>query len=247
MDIKPEVSRTAMLLGAEATEKLAAARVAVFGLGGVGGAIAEALARAGVGHLTLIDGDTVSLSNINRQVFALHSTVGRLKTEVARERILDINPDCEVKIHSVFYSEENAGLIDYTNLDYIADAIDTVSSKLLIIERATTAGTRVISSMGTGNKLDASALTLTDISKTQSCPLARVMRRELRLRGIDHLRVVFSPEPPRTPDASLCDEEPGKRTPPGTFAPLPNVAGLLIAGEIIRSLAGADQIGTSEK
>ena len=237
MNIKPQFSRTAMLIGGEAVERLNNARVAVFGLGGVGGALCEALARAGVGALTLIDGDTVSVTNINRQIIATHSTVGMLKTEAVRARVLDINPDCRVDIHSVFYSADNADIIDYSAHDYVADAIDTVSSKLLIVERCNEVGTPVISAMGTGNKLDPSRLTVTDISKTDMCPLARVMRRELRVRGIDHLRVVFSREQARKPDAAFCPEaKDARRLPPGTLSTVPNVAGLMMASEIIKHI-----------
>ena len=237
MNIKPQFSRTAMLIGGEAVERLNNARVAVFGLGGVGGARCEALARAGVGALTLIDGDTVSVTNINRQIIATHSTVGMLKTEAVRARVLDINPDCRVDIHSVFYSADNADIIDYSAHDYVADAIDTVSSKLLIVQRCNEVGTPVISAMGTGNKLDPSRLTVTDISKTDMCPLARVMRRELRVRGIDHLRVVFSREQARKPDAAFCPEaKDARRLPPGTLSTVPNVAGLMMASEIIKHI-----------
>lgn len=237
MNIKPQFSRTAMLIGGEAVERLNNARVAVFGLGGVGGALCEALARAGVGALTLIDGDTVSVTNINRQIIATHSTVGMLKTEAVRARVLDINPDCRVDIHSVFYSADNADIIDYSAYDYVADAIDTVSSKLLIVGRCNEVGTPVISAMGTGNKLDPSRLTVTDISKTDMCPLARVMRRELRVRGIDHLRVVFSREQARKPDATFCPEaKDTRRLPPGTLSTVPNVAGFMMASEIIKHI-----------
>lgn len=237
MNIKPQFSRTAMLLGGEAVERLAASRVAVFGLGGVGGTLCEALARAGVGALTLIDGDTVSVTNINRQIIATHSTVGMLKTEAVRARVLDINPDCRVEIHSVFYSADNADIISYADYDYVADAIDTVSSKLLIVERCEGARVPVISAMGTGNKLDPSRLTVTDISKTDMCPLARVMRRELRVRGINHLKVVFSREQARKPDAAFCPEaKDARRLPPGTLSTVPNVAGLMMASEIIKHI-----------
>lgn len=237
MEIKTELSRSAMLLGGTAIEKLTHARVAVFGIGGVGGALCEALARAGVGELVLIDGDTVSLSNINRQIIALHSTVGRLKTEVMRDRILDINPDCRVTVHSVFYDAANADIIDFSALDYIADAIDSVTSKLLIAVTAKEAGVPLISAMGTGNKTDPARLTLTDISKTDTCPLARVMRRELKARGIEHLPVVFSRETPRTPDPRFFGEASGeRRLPPGTLPCVPNVAGLIMASAIIKHI-----------
>ena len=237
MNITPQFSRTAMLLGGEAVERLAASRVAVFGLGGVGGALCEALARAGVGALTLIDGDTVSVTNINRQIIATHSTVGMPKTEAMRAHVLDINPDCRVDIHTAFYSPDNADLIDYSEYDYVADAIDTVTSKLLIVQRCNEAGVPVISAMGTGNKTDPSRLTVTDISKTDMCPLARVMRRELRVRGIHHLKVVFSREEARKPDAAFCnDARDARRLPPGTLSTVPNVAGLMLASEIIKHI-----------
>lgn len=237
MNIKPQFSRTAMLLGGDAVERLARARIAVFGLGGVGGALCEALARAGVGELTLIDGDTVSVTNINRQIIATHSTVGMPKTEAMRARVLDINPDCRVQIHTVFYSADNADIIDYSAYDYIADAIDSVTSKLLIVERCNEVGTPVISAMGTGNKTDPSRLTVTDISKTDMCPLARVMRRELRVRGIQHLKVVFSREPARKPDAAFCPEaKDARRLPPGTLSTVPNAAGLMMTSEIIKHI-----------
>lgn len=240
MEIKTELSRTAMLLGTDAVEKLTGARVAVFGLGGVGGALCEALARAGVGELILIDGDRISLSNINRQIIALHSTVGQLKTEAMARRVADINPDCRITIHSIFYGADNADTVDFSGLDYVADAIDTVTSKLIIIQRAAAAGVPVISAMGTGNKTDPSRLVLTDISKTDTCPLARVMRRELRVRGITHLRVLFSREEPRTPDGRYCaDGANARRLPPGTMAPVPNVAGMMMAGDIIKHITNA--------
>lgn len=237
MIVRPEFSRTAMLLGSEAVDALAAAHVAVFGLGGVGGALCEALARAGVGALTLVDGDSVSGTNINRQLIAVHSTVGQLKTEAARNRILDINPECRVTVHSVFYEASCADIVDYSRLSYAADAIDTVTSKLLIIEKSEAAGVPVISAMGTGNKTDPLRLTVTDISKTDTCPLARVMRRELRARGIEHLRVVFSRETARVPNPAFCyDAADGRRVPPGTLSTVPNVAGLLMASEIIKHI-----------
>ena len=181
--------RTQMLLGTDALERLQRARVAVFGIGGVGGYTVEALARSGVGQLDLIDSDTVSVSNINRQILATHSTVGMLKVEAARKRVLDINPDCIVRTHAVFYTPETAERFDFTQYDYIVDAIDTVTGKLALVERANAAGTPIICSMGTGNKLDASAFEVADISKTSMCPLARVMRKELGKRGIKHLKL----------------------------------------------------------
>ncbi|MGI6167263.1 MAG: tRNA threonylcarbamoyladenosine dehydratase [Eubacteriales bacterium] len=237
MEIPSSMSRTAMLIGAGAVKALMSARVAVFGLGGVGGSLCEALARAGVGNLTLIDKDTVAPSNINRQIVALHSTLGRPKTEVMRERILDINPSCRVTLYSMFYDATTADRLDFSEYDYIADAIDTVTSKLLIAVRAKEAGVPLISAMGTGNKLDPTRLEITDISKTDTCPLARVMRRELRARGIEHLEVVFSREPARTPDAGFCvDGSASRRLPPGTLPLVPNAAGILMASRIIRHI-----------
>ena len=238
MDCKEEFSRSARVIGCGAIERLKHARVAVFGVGGVGGYVCEALARAGVGAIDLFDSDAVSLSNVNRQIIALHSTVGQAKVEVMRARILDINPDCEVKIHNVFYLPENADDYPLDGYDYIADAIDTVAAKLELIVRATRAGIPIISSMGTGNKLDPSRLTVTDLSKTAGCPLARVMRRELKARGITHLRVVYSEEPPvqAPPDAPALENDPHKRVPPGSLPFVPPVAGFLMASEIVKDL-----------
>ncbi len=229
-----QFSRTALLLGDEGVEKLKKARVAVFGVGGVGGYVVEALARSGVGALELIDKDTVSLSNINRQVIALHSTVGRLKTAVAAERVKDINPAIEARCHNVFFLPENADSFDFTAYDYVVDAIDTVSGKLALIERAKGANVPVISSMGAGNKLDATAFAVADISQTSVCPLARVMRRELKKRGIEHVKVVYSKEEPLA--SRLTDEESGKPI-SGSIAFVPSVVGLIIAGEVIKELA----------
>ena len=228
-----QFSRTALLLGKEGVEKLKNARVAVFGVGGVGGYVVEALARSGVGALDLIDKDTVSLSNINRQIIALHSTVGRLKTEVAAERAKDINPDICVRVHNLFYLPETAGQFDFSEYDYVVDAIDTVSGKIALIEQAKRANVPVISSMGAGNKLNATAFEVADIIKTSVCPLARVMRRELKKRGIEHLKVVYSKEEPLP--SVLTDEESGKPI-PGSVAFVPSVVGLILAGEVIKDL-----------
>ncbi|MBE7079714.1 MAG: tRNA threonylcarbamoyladenosine dehydratase [Clostridiales bacterium] len=228
-----QFSRTALLLGEAGVEKLKKSRVAVFGVGGVGGYVVEALARAGVGSLDLIDKDTVSVSNINRQIIALHSTVGRLKTEAAAERAKDINPDICVRVHNVFYLPETAERFDFTQYDYVVDAIDTVSGKLALIEQAKWAKVPVISSMGAGNKLDATAFEVADITKTSVCPLARVMRRELKKRGIEHLKVVYSKEEPLP--SPLVDEESGKPI-PGSISFVPSVVGLMIAGEVIKDL-----------
>ena len=230
--------RTGMLLGTQALERLQKARVAVFGIGGVGGYTVEALARSGVGQLDLIDSDTVSISNINRQILATHSTVGMPKVEAARRRILDINPDCVVRTHQIFYTPETADRFDFTRYDYIVDAIDTVTGKLQLVQRAVEAGTPIICCMGTGNKLDASAFEVADISKTSMCPLARIMRKELSKRGIRHLKVVYSKEEALTPTG--WEEEAaalGKRQIPGSVAFVPGAAGLILAGEVIRDIA----------
>lgn len=231
--------RTEMLLGRDAIEKLHSARVAVFGLGGVGGYAVEALARSGVGSLDLIDSDRVSVSNLNRQILATHSTVGMLKVDAARQRVLDINPACVVRTYPIFYTPETAVSFDFTQYDYIVDAIDTVTGKLALVERAMAVNTPIICCMGTGNKLDASAFQVADISKTTMCPLARVMRKELGKRGIRHLKVVYSQEKAITPTG--WEEEAaalGKRQIPGSVAFVPGAAGLLLAGEVVRDLTG---------
>ena len=230
--------RTAMLLGEDAVSRLQKARVAVFGIGGVGGYTVEALARSGIGQLDVIDSDTVSASNINRQILATHSTVGMPKVEAAKQRILDIHPACIVRAHAVFYTPETAGQFDFTQYDYIVDCIDTVTGKLALVERAMAAGTPIICCMGTGNKLDASAFQVADISKTSMCPLARIMRKELGKRGIKHLKVVYSQEEALTPTG--WEEEAaalGKRQIPGSVAFVPGAAGLILAGEVIKDIA----------
>lgn len=231
--------RTAMLFGEDGVEKLKNSRVAVFGIGGVGGHAAEALARAGIGALDLFDGDVVSESNINRQLIALHSTIGKYKAEVMAERIRDINPRANVIAHNLFYTAETADDFPIESYDYVIDAVDMVSAKLLLIEKAYAKNVPIVSSMGAGNKLDPTAFTVTDIYKTTMCPLAKVMRRELKLRGIRKLKVVFSPEMPLTPlsfeeDATLA---PQKRQTPGSVSFVPSVAGLILAGEVIKDLA----------
>ena len=218
-------TRTEMMLGEDAVKRLKGAHVAVFGVGGVGGFTVEGLCRAGVGKITLIDSDRVAVSNINRQIIATHSTVGMYKTEAMLARIRDINPECEVVIYNEFYSEENPISLD--GIDYVADCIDSVRSKLHLITEATRSGVRVISSMGAGNKLDPTRFCVADISKTHTDPLAKVIRTELRKRGINHLKVVFSDEPPINPS--------GERT-PGSISFVPSVVGLIIAGEIIKDL-----------
>ncbi len=234
-----EFSRTQMLLGPEALQRLRGARVAVFGLGGVGGYAVEALARGGIGALDLVDNDTVGESNLNRQLFALRSTLGLPKTEAARRRVLDINPGITVKTWELFYSADTADAFDLGAYDYIVDAIDTVSAKLLLIERAVRAQTPVISSMGTGNKLDPSLFRVEDLAKTSMDPLARVMRRELGKRGIKHVKVVWSPEEALTPQGGREEaERTGKRQIPGSVSFVPGAAGLILAGEVIRHIAG---------
>lgn len=231
-----EFSRTELLLGREGVERLKNSSVAVFGIGGVGSYAAEALARCGVGKLTLVDSDTVSITNINRQIIALHSTVGMKKTDAAKRRIADINPSAEIAAIDCFYTGSE---IDLSGFDYIADAIDTVSSKLALIENAYKLGIPIISSMGTGNKLDMSKLTVTDIYKTEMCPLAKVMRHELKKRDIKKLKVVYSTEKPRTHLAE-SEEHIEKRRTIGSVSFVPSCAGLMIAGEIVRDICGLD-------
>lgn len=225
-----QFERTEQLLGTESTKLLAGKRVAVFGIGGVGGYVAEALARSGVGALDLIDSDTVAESNLNRQIIATHSTLGRAKVEVMRERIMDINPAATVHTCQTFYLPERAGAFVFAAYDYVADAIDTVSGKLSIIEEAQRAGVPVISAMGAGNKLDATAFEVADIYDTSVCPLAKVMRRELKKREVLGCKVVYSRETPRTGA--------GEMTVPGSVAFCPSVMGLIMAGEIVKDLAG---------
>lgn len=264
--MEDQFSRTRSLVGDSALKKLNAAHVAIFGLGGVGGYAAEALARAGVGKLDLVDKDVVAPSNINRQIYAMHSTVGRYKTEVARERILDIYPSCDVTIHTMFFTESNAANFDFAKYDYVVDAIDTVACKLVLIRCATAAGTPVISAMGAGNKLDATSFEVADIYDTSVCPLAKVMRRELRKLGIERLKVVYSKEEPLRPasqapetnslewaqrdDEQICDKTQGsdtnniiknasdetRRATPGSVSFVPPVMGMIMAGEVIKDI-----------
>lgn len=231
-----EFSRTELLLGAEGISRLKNSSVAVFGVGGVGSYTAEALARSGIGNITLIDNDTVNVTNINRQIIALQSTVGMLKTEAAKARILDINPNCNVTLHSCFYTGNEFPLDEF---DYIADAIDSVTSKLNLIENAIKLNIPIISSMGTGNKLDPTKLVVTDISKTEMCPLAKIVRTELRKIGINHHTVVYSTEKPVAHKA-ISDEESGKRKTIGSVSYVPSVAGLIMAGRIINDIALKD-------
>lgn len=231
--------RTEMLLGTEAMERLKAAHVAIFGIGGVGGYVAEALARSGIGYFTLVDNDTVAESNINRQIIATYDTVGKNKVDVMRERILAINPEAEIITKRCFYLPENAAEFDFSGYSYVVDAIDTVTAKIDLILKAKAAGTPIISCMGTGNKLDPTRLEIADIYQTSICPLAKVMRKELRIRGVECLKVIYSKEEPRSPISGLLPEEEkasGRRAIPGSTAFVPPVAGLIIASEVVREL-----------
>lgn len=240
--------RTRLLVGDEPLERLKKAKVAVFGVGGVGGSCVEALARSGVGTLHLYDDDTVSESNLNRQITALHSTLGQPKAEVMARRVLDINPDCQVEVRRMFYLPQNADQADLSQYDYVVDCIDTVTAKLELVTRCTALQIRIISAMGTGNKFDPSALVVTDISKTQGCPLARTMRRELRKRGITRLKVVYSTELPTAPQSPAevelpqsSETRPGsaaRRDTPGSTPFVPAAAGLLMASAVVRELGG---------
>lgn len=247
-----QFSRTQLLLGAEGMERLRRARVAVFGIGGVGGYTVEALARSGVGTLDLIDDDRVCLTNVNRQILATRKTVGQFKVDVAEQRILEINPKAAVHTYKTFYTPETAGQFDFAQYDYVVDAIDTVTGKLALVEQAQAAGVPIISCMGAGNKMDPTAFRVADIYETSVCPLARVMRRELKRRGVKHLKVVYSTEPAMAPieDMSIscrthCICPPGtarkctqRRQVPGSNAFVPPVAGLIIAAEVVKDLSG---------
>ena len=241
-----QLIRTRLLIGDEPVERLKNAKVAVFGVGGVGGFCVESLARAGVGTLHLYDDDTVSESNLNRQIAALHSTLGQPKAEVMARRVLDINPSCQVKAIRMFYLPQNAHEVDLKQYDYVVDCIDTVAAKLDLVERCIALQVKIISAMGSGNKLDPTAFQITDISKTQGCPLARVMRKELRKRGIEHLKVVYSTELPRSPIRPMeaetpvtTDTRPGstaRRDTPGSISFVPAAAGLVLASAVVREL-----------
>lgn len=227
--------RTEMLLGDDAMDVLRRSRVAVFGVGGVGGYVVEALARSGVGSLDLIDNDTVALSNLNRQIVATQSTLGEYKVDAAKNRVLDINPECVVRVYKTFFLPETEDEFDFTQYDYVVDAIDTVKGKLALAQKAQTAGTPIISAMGAGNKLDPAAFEVADIYKTSVCPLARVMRYECRKRGIKKLKVVYSKEPPVRPMKG-SGEDTVRRDTPGSVSFVPSVAGLIIAGEVVKDL-----------
>lgn len=247
-----EFSRTELLIGKEAMQRLYGARVAVFGIGGVGGYVVEALARSGVGAFDLIDDDKVCLTNINRQIIATRKTIGKYKVDVMEERVHSINPEAQVTVHKCFYLPETADQFDFTQYDYVVDAVDTVTAKIALVLKAQEAGVPVISSMGAGNKLNPADFEVADIYKTSVCPLAKVMRRELKKRGVKHLKVVYSKEKPITPieDMSIscrsnCICPPGaahkcteRRAIPGSIAFVPSVVGLIIAGEVIKDLTG---------
>lgn len=226
--------RTEMLLGAQAVGRLREARVAVFGVGGVGGFAAEALVRAGVGSMDLIDNDTVALSNLNRQIIALHSTLGQSKVQAMARRLADINPEARIACHEMFYLPENAEEIDLSWFDYIIDAVDTVAAKLELITRASRLGVPIISAMGAGNKLDPTKIVITDIYKTNTCPLARVIRTQCKKRGIPSLKVAYSTEPALHP--APCEEPSSRRATPGSVSFVPSVMGLIIAGEAVRDI-----------
>ena len=235
-----EFSRTQLMFGKEAMERLSKSRVAVFGIGGVGGYTVEALARSGVGAIDIIDNDKVCLTNINRQIIATHNTIGRYKVDVEAERIAQINPNCKVNVYKPFYMPQTQAEFDFTLYDYVVDAIDTVTGKLTIVENAKKCNTPVISSMGAGNKLDPTAFEVADIYKTSVCPLAKVMRRELKKRGINSLKVVYSKEEPIKPieDLEIDNQDSARREIPGSNAFVPSVVGLIIAGEVIKDLTG---------
>ena len=230
-------SRTAFLLGEEGMQKLKNATVAVFGLGGVGGYVVEALARCGIGGLELIDHDTISITNINRQILATRKTVGMDKAEAAKQRVLDIDPDIKVAARKEFFGPDTMDTFDFASYDYVVDAIDTVTGKLALVQAAKSAGVPIISCMGTGNKLDPTKFQIADITKTTVCPLARIMRKECAKRGIKHLKVLFSTEDPIAPKATSEEELPeGRRALPGSVSYVPSVAGLMIAGEVVKDL-----------
>ena len=231
-------NRTRRLIGDDAVDRLSEARVIVFGIGGVGSYVCEGLVRSGVGHITLVDNDDISETNINRQLPATSKTVGMKKAEVMAERLKEINPLCDVKALNIFYIEETKNQIDLSEYDYVVDAVDTVSAKLLLVEECDRLGIRIISSMGTGNKLDATRFQISDIYKTSVCPLARVMRLELKKRGIKKLKCLWSDEQPKVPFETGEEENAHKRHIPASISYVPSVAGLIIAGEVIKDISG---------
>lgn len=237
-----QFSRTELLIGTENMTKLYNARVAVFGIGGVGGYVVEALARSGVGTLDLVDNDQVCLTNLNRQIIATTKTIGQYKVDAAKERILEINPDAVVHVYKTFYLPENKDQFDFRQYDYVVDAIDTVSGKLALAEQAHAAGVPIISSMGAGNKMNPTAFRVADINQTSVCPLAKVMRRELKKRGISRLKVVYSEEKPLSPYPGVeIDSQEQRRQTPGSNAFVPSVVGLIIAGEVIKDLISSEK------
>lgn len=229
-----QFSRTELLIGNEGLEKLAKSRIAVFGAGGVGGYVIEALARSGVGSIDIIDNDKITLTNLNRQIYALHSTIGKYKVDVAKERMIDINPEITVNAHKIFYTPETSSQFDFKKYDYVIDAIDTVSGKIELVMQAKITNTPIISSMGAGNKLNPALFEVADIYKTSVCPLAKVMRQELKKRGVKKLKVVYSKEIPVKPPES--PEQTSKKRIPASNAFVPSVVGLIIAGEVIQDL-----------
>ncbi len=260
--MESQFSRTELLLGMEGLEKLKQAKVAVFGIGGVGGYVVEALVRSGVGHFVLVDSDTVSISNLNRQIIATQDTIGKYKTEVMKERILSINREAKVEIYNCFFLPDNKEDFDFSSYSYVVDAVDTVTAKIELIMQAQKAGVPIISSMGAGNKLNPAAFEVADIYKTSVCPLAKVMRRELKKRNVKHLKVVYSKEEPIKSKLENLDKEveekkitfieredklkagitPAKRAIPGSVAFVPSVAGLIIASEVVKDLVGINYI-----
>lgn len=234
--MKEQFARTKLLLGSEGMEKLKKANVIIFGIGGVGGYVTEALARSGIGAFTLVDNDEVNLTNLNRQIIATKDTLGRYKVDVMKERILAINPEAEVQVKKCFYLPENSSEFDFSQYSYVVDAIDTVTAKIELVLQAQKAGVPIISSMGTGNKLDPTRLEISDIYQTSVCPLAKVMRRELRKREVKKLKVVYSKEEPIKPKGSTAEESEKRRAVPGSTAFVPSVAGLIIASEIVKDI-----------
>lgn len=232
-----QFSRTELLLGEESMDKLNKARVAIFGIGGVGGYVCEALVRSGIRSFDLIDDDKVCLTNLNRQIIATHKTIGQYKVDVMKERMLDINPEADVRVYRSFFLPENADQFPFSEYDYVIDAVDTITAKIELVMKCQEMNIPIISSMGAGNKLEGSAFRVADIYKTKMCPLAKVMRRELKQRGVKQLKVVYSEEQPISPEME-SEEETKRRSTPGSLAFVPSVAGLIMAGEVVKDLAG---------
>lgn len=232
-----QFSRTELLLGEESMDKLNKARVAIFGIGGVGGYVCEALVRSGVGAFDLIDDDKVSLTNLNRQIIATHKSIGQYKVDVMKERMLDINPEADIRVYKSFFLPENANQFPFSEYDYVIDAVDTITAKIELVMKCQEMNIPIISSMGAGNKLEGSAFRVADIYKTKMCPLAKVMRRELKQRGVKKLKVVYSEEQPISP-VKESEEATKRRTTPGSLAFVPSIAGLIMAGEVVKDLTG---------